>query len=222
MWRQFRPFKSGEIIVVGVDPAAGGADYCAAQFLSKTDLDVPLVYHERTLATNMSNAIYPVLEKIFDTTGIKPIIAYERQNGGAFEMERLASMNRLGKFDLFKMPSIGFETSPESFRYGWDTNTSTRPAMLAQLKETIDSRVLRIYDKLTIEELYSFVIVQKSASWRAQAEQGSHDDLVMALSIAYQIQTRHTPSQWLTENQALYGQNFDNINKGLKEKWSLR
>jgi hypothetical protein len=173
--------------VVAADTSSGLGDYCAAQFLSKTRIDVPLVYHRKIIATEMTNQLYPVLERLHDITGHKPVIAYERNAGGNFEMDRLASMNRLGKFSLFKMPTIGRELPPEGVKYGWDTNTATRPAMLSQLKEAIDNKLLRVYDKMTIEEMYSFVVVKTSASVKAQAESGMHDDLVMSLAIAWQL-----------------------------------
>lgn len=187
MFRQFRKIEPGEFLVVGVDTAAGGGDYCAAQFLSVDKLDVPLVYHSKTLATTMTNELYPVLEKIFDLTGLPVTIAYERQNGGLFEMERLATLNRAGKFDVFRMPTYGNVQSEETVRLGWDTNSATRPKMLADLKEAIDKRLLTVYDRLTIEEMYAFVVVKTSSSWKAQAESGAHDDLVLSLAIAWQL-----------------------------------
>ena len=186
-FRQYRKIEPGEFIVAAADPAAGGGDYCACQFLSKTKIDVPLVYHSKKLATEMTNEVFPILEKIYDVTQVKPVIAYERANGGVFEMERLATMNRLGKCELFMMPTVGRQDAPEAKRYGWDTNTATRPAMLSQLKEAIDGKVLTLYDKPTVEEMYSFVVTQTSSSWKAQHEVGSHDDLVMALAISWQL-----------------------------------
>jgi len=186
-FRQYRPIENNEQFVVAADTSSGLGDYCAVQFLSKTKIDVPLVYHSKTIATDMTNSIYPVLEKIYDKTGIKPVVAYERNAGGVFEMDRLASMNRMAKFTIFKMPSVGRENPPEGVRYGWDTNSATRPAMLSQLKEAIDNKLLRIYDKPTIEEMYSFVVARSTATIKAQAEAGMHDDLVMSLAIAWQL-----------------------------------
>lgn len=187
MFRQYRPIEAGEAFVIAADTSSGVGDYCAAQFISKTKIDVPLVYHEKTIATNMTNILFPLLERLYEKTNVKPTIAYERNNGGNFEMERLASMNRLGKFEIFKMPTIGRENPPDGVRYGWDTNTATRPAMLGQLKEAIDNKVLRIYDKPTIEEMYSFIVVTTSTARKAQAEAGFFDDLVMSLAIAWQL-----------------------------------
>ena len=187
MLRQYRTPGKGENIIVACDPAVGGSDYCAAHFISRDQLDQVLVYHSRVVATEMTNTIYPIMEKVFDLTQIKPVVGYERNNGGAFEMERLASMNRLGKFELFKMPVLGRVEAPEAVKYGWETNSATRPAMLGQLKEAIDKRLLRIYDRETINEMYSFIVSQTSSSWKAQAEQGAHDDLVMSLAGAWFI-----------------------------------
>lgn len=193
MFRQYREFQDGEFIVVAADTSSGLGDYCAAQFISKTKIDVPLVYHSKTLATEMTNVLYPTLEKIYDVTGVKPVIAYERNAGGTFEIERLAAMNRLGKYILFKMPKIGQVNPSEPIKYGWDTNTATRPAMLSQLKEAIDNKLLTLYDKITIEEMYSFIVTRTSVSVKAQAEQGCHDDLVMSLAIAWQLYQQCEP-----------------------------
>jgi len=194
MFRQFREFERDEFIVVAADTSSGLGDYCAAQFISKTKIDVPLVYHSKTIATEMTNMLYPALEKIFDITGIKPVVAYERNAGGTFEIERLGSMNRLGKFTMFQMPTMGQINPSDPVKYGWDTNTATRPAMLSQLKEAIDKRLLKLYDKVTIEEMYSFIVTRTSVNVKAQAEQGCHDDLVMSLAIAWQMyQICNTP-----------------------------
>lgn len=188
MYRQYRDISEGEYIVVGCDTSSGVKDYSTAQFISKTCLDVPLVYHNKVIATQMTNDLYPVLEQIYDITGIKPLVAYERNNGGAFEIERLAGLNRLGKYDIFSMQYPGRDNGGDvSHRLGWDTNSVTRPQMLSALKDMVDKQLIRIYDKFTIEEMFSFVIVTTSNSHKAQAEKNSHDDLVMALAIAYQL-----------------------------------
>ena len=186
-WRQYRNIERGEFIIVGVDTSAGGGDYTAAQFLSKTKVDVPLVYHSKQTTTSFTNELVLVLEKINDTTGKKPLVAYERNNGGVFELDRLAALNRLNKYEIFKMPNVGRVDPPEAVKLGWSTNTATRPTMLQDLKNAIDNKVLTIYDKPTVTELYSFVVVQTTSSWKAQAEKGAHDDLVMSLAISWQL-----------------------------------
>ena len=188
MFRQYRRLEGGEFILIGCDTASGGLDFSAAQFLSKSKLDVPLVYHSKKTTSYMTDELLPVLEDIFDKTGIPPVIAYERNNGGSFELERLSRLNRLNKFKLYVQP-IGqgdiYQGTPR--KYGWTTSSATRPVMLQDLKEAIDNGLIRIYDRDTVNELFAFVVNQVSTGWRAQAERGAYDDLIMSLAIAWQL-----------------------------------
>ena len=177
-FRQYREIFENEFFVIACDCSMGAKDFCAAQFISKTKLDIPIVYHAPVITNIMTNEIFPVLQKLNKITGIKPVICYERNNGGMFELDRLATMNRLDEFDIY------FDNNN---KLGWDTNTATRPKMLQDIKECIENRLLTIYDKPTVEEMFSFILCQTSTIWKAQAEKNAHDDLVMALAIAYQL-----------------------------------
>lgn len=194
-FRRYRSYDRDEFIVVGVDTSWGGTDYCAAQFISKTRLDVPTVYHSKVLATEMTPLIHAELERIFDETGIAPVVAFERNNGGVSEIERLATLNRLNKYRIYveKTGEATLNVTGEGVKLGWTTSSATRPTMLVELKEAIDHKLLRIYDKPTITEMFSFIVSQTSTSWKAQAEQGAHDDLIMALAIAWQLYQTETP-----------------------------
>lgn len=187
MFRKYRELKKGEIICVGADCSMGAGDKSAAQFYSKTFFDFPVVWSAYKIATEMTNAIVPALERIADITGNKPLVAYERNNGGAFEMERVAAMNRNGKYCVFVMPSIGTIDPGSAVRYGYETNSATRPDLLQTLKDSIDNQIDRIYDEETINEMFSFVKVQTSSAWRAQHEKNAHDDLLFAAAIAKKI-----------------------------------
>lgn len=196
MFRRYRDYKQGEFYVVGVDTAWGGTDYCVAQFLCKTSLDIPVVYHSKVLATEMTPRIHNELERIYNETGVKPVVAYERNNGGVAEIERLATLNRDGKYRIYqeKRNMASTDVTEDSVKLGWTTSSSSRPTMLSMLKEAIDNRLIRIYDKPTINEMFSFIVSQTSSSWKAQAENGAHDDLIMSLAIAWQLyQTEQAP-----------------------------
>ncbi len=187
MYRQYRKLNKGEFILVAVDTASGGLDYTTGQFLSKSKIDVPLVYHSKVTTSDFLPLLTRTLERIYDTTQIKPVVAIERQNGGAFLIDRLAGLNLLGKFEIFTMPTYGTNNNQEGKKLGWDTNSATRPKMLQDLKDAIDKKLLTLYDRPTVNELFSFIVNQTSSSWKAQAERGAHDDLVMALAIAWQM-----------------------------------
>jgi hypothetical protein len=183
-WRQYRPIEQGEFFLIGGDCSQGGADYNACQFFSQTNRDVPLVYHSRGVAAQMTRDVFPIIEKIFDVTGLKPMVAFETANGGASEMDTLNVMNKQAKYDLFTMPSIGRTEAPESKVLGYVTSGGTRPTLVLDLKDAIDHKVITVYDKITVKEFYSFTINEQG---KPEAEKGAHDDLLIALAIDWQL-----------------------------------
>jgi phage terminase large subunit len=192
MFRRYRQYQKGEFIIVAADTSSGGGDFSCAQFLSKTNLDVPVVYHSKMTATEMTPLIALELEKIYKETGVKPVVAYETNNGGVFELQRLSTLNRNGDWTMYTQKTLGTTEGLETTeKYGFSTNSATRPAMLQLLKEAIDNQLIIIYDKLTINEMFSFII---KPNGKPEAEQGAHDDLVMSLAIAWQMyQTENPP-----------------------------
>lgn len=212
-FRKYRDFKEGEFVLCFADTAAGGGDFCAAHFLSKTNLDIPLVYHSKVIATEMTPLLHQKLEEIYDQTGIKPIVAYERNNGGFFEMDRMATLNRNQKYLIYKTKlNQGTKyNEKDSPKLGWDTNSATRPLMLGMIKEAIDSKLIRIYDRPTINEMFSFIEVQTSTMWRAQAEKNAHDDLVMSLAGVWQMYQTEKPTPTYNKNRPKRQKHWDKV-----------
>ena len=79
-------------------------------------------------------------------------------------------------------------------RFGFKTTSVTRPAIITQLVEIVRENIEWINDRETLQEMLSFI---RNAKGRAEAEQGTHDDLVMGLAIAYealhQLPSRRKP-----------------------------
>lgn len=194
-FRRYREFEEGEFILVFADTSWGGGDFCAAQFLSYQKLDVPVVYHSKVLASEMTPALHEECIRIAGITGVTPVLAIERNNGGTAEIERLIRLNRHNDYKIYKQKqnmASKYRTS-DSPKYGWDTTSATRPVMLGQLKDAIDGNVITLYDRPTINEMFSFIEVQTASSWKAQAERGSHDDLVMSLAGVWQLYQSEKP-----------------------------
>ncbi len=196
-FRRYRDWKPDEFVLCYADTSWGGVDYSAAQFMSRDTIDVPLVYHQQGLASDMTPILHAELERIYDITKVKPVVSYERNNGGVAELERLKTLNRNGKYRIYTQYS-GYGTTDvteDDSRMGHDTNSATRPVMLGQLKDAIDNHLIQIYDKLTVAEMFSFIIkLGTSGNWKAQAEQGAHDDLIMSLAGVWQMfQTERKP-----------------------------
>jgi hypothetical protein len=177
-----------------VDTAAGGNDRVAGQFMSHRWLDVPEILHAHVTITAVTPLIHEELLSIYKQTSIRPIVCYERNNGGAFELERLSRLNRHGDYRIYTMQrldSSGHLT--DSGVMGWDTNTATRPKMLQELDDGLNSRLLHLYDRQTINEMFSFIVNPKNG--KAEAEEGAHDDLVMSLAGVWQMYQTEKPEE---------------------------
>lgn len=86
--------------------------------------------------------------------------------------------------------------------FGFKTTAITRPLILSELQSIINDHIDLINDKDTLEEMLTFVRNEKG---RPEAQQGTHDDLVMALAIAYYIREQQetkviTPEQVIQNN----------------------
>lgn len=191
VFKQFRPLQQGEFILYFVDPSAGGDDNTAGHGLSNKWLDVPLVLHTPMTITAITPMIHQELTRIHKETGVPPVVAFERNNGGGFEMERLGRLNRYGDYRIYTMKALNPSGQlVDTGKLGWDTNIATRPKMLQELKDAIEGRMLHLYDEATVNEMFSFII---SATGKPEAEQGAHDDLVMALAGAWQLYQTESP-----------------------------
>lgn len=194
MFTLYRPLREGEFIIVFVDTAGEGSDYNAGQFLAKEALDIPLVMHYRGSIVDVTPQLKVVLEWIRGVTGVMPCVAYETNNGGGYELERLSRLNTKQAYTIYcqyKLDEHG--TLVRTDKKGWNTNTATRPAMLTGIEEVVNNRLITIYDRQTITEMFSFIKHRTPSGWKAEAEVGTNDDLVLALAGVWQLYQTETP-----------------------------
>lgn len=185
MLRLYRQPKQGEFFVVFGDCAQGGSDSNFVQFLSQDRIDVPLVLQMQGVAASMTPILHQTLEWLYDKTGVQPVIALERNMGGSSEMERLRLLNRQNKYRIYIMKSIG-KTKGENDTelLGWSTDMASRPRMIGDLKEAIDTKHLTIYDEETVNQLSTFIVNKQN---KPVAAPNTHDDAVMSLAGAWQL-----------------------------------
>ena len=73
------------------------------------------------------------------------------------------------------------------FKKGFKTTSITRPIIIAGLVEIIRDNIDTINSEDLLRECLSFI---KNEQGRAEAEQGKHDDRVMAMAIAHYIRSQ--------------------------------
>ena len=185
MLRLYRKPQQGEFFVVFGDCSQGGSDSNYIQFLSKSSQDFPMVIKMQDVAAAMTPVLHQALEWLFDQTKVKPVVALERNNGGASEMERLRLMNRSDKYKLYYMKRDGIVTD----KLGFITDAVSRPKMIGDWKVAFDTTQFNIYDEETIQQHRTFITNKRD---RPEAAPNTHDDAVMSCAGAYQL--------YLTEN----------------------
>ncbi len=193
MFRIYRQPKRGEFFLLGGDTAQGGSDSNMGGALSYSQLDFPIVWDfPFTVAATVTPQLHQLLEWIYSVTLIAPVIALERQNGGASEMERLRVMNRWGHYRLYVSRKFGTEDGEEETeKLGWDTNNLTRPKLIGDWRDAFDGEVCVIYDGPTISQHKTFISNKRG---RPEAAAGKHDDGVIYSAICWQMyQTERPP-----------------------------
>lgn len=110
---------------------------------------------------------------------IKPALICIESNFSSYPNKELA---RIGYPNLYVREKEDRFTGIMDKSYGFKTTSITRPVIIAELVKIVRENVELINDKLTLEEMLTFVRNEKG---RPEAQEGAHDDLVMGLAIAY-------------------------------------
>lgn len=80
--------------------------------------------------------------------------------------------------------------------YGFWTDSKTRPVILSELIKAAREDITIVSDKTTLEEMLTFV---RNEAFKPEAEDGAHDDCVMALAIAHHIRPQQDYTETLKE-----------------------
>lgn len=201
MFRIYRQPKRGEFFLLGGDTAQGGTDSNFGGALSYQHVDFPIVWDfPNTVAAAVTPQLHLLLELLFKQTGVRPMIALERQNGGASEMERLRVMNIHGHYRLYVSKKFGTEDGEEDTeKLGWDTNSLTRPKLIGDWKEAFDGYVPVIYDGPTVSQHKVFITNKRG---RPEAAPRKHDDGVIYPAICWQMYQTERPEVVIERHSA--------------------
>ena len=101
-----------------------------------------------------------------------------------FDSFPIRGLERLGYTNQYIIENEDEYTHKLKKVYGFRTDKITRPSIINYLVELVREHIELINDKDTLEEMLQFI---NNENGRPEAEQGAHDDLVMALAISYRI-----------------------------------
>lgn len=170
----------GEEYVIGADAAEGleGGDFSVADVIRVKDMKTVARFRSQLIDPDQFAHILDKLGRFYNWALIGP----EVNNHGLAVIQRLRD---LFYSNLYKRESgldEVFETPTSKF--GWKTTTITKPLAIDYLAEAIREGLVKDEDIVFVEEAFSYVRDEKG---RTNAEEGTHDDTIMAKAIALQL-----------------------------------
>ncbi len=161
--------------VLGGDTAGEGSDYFTAHVINNITGKQVAVLKQQYNEIEYVKQVY-CLGMFYNCA----LVGLEN-NFSTYPTQKLAELNYPNQFVRKKEDQYNnkYEKS-----YGFKTTSITRPYILGLLQEIVHDNIDAIQDKDTLREMLTFIVNDKG---RAEAEEGYHDDLVMALAISYYI-----------------------------------
>lgn len=160
--------------VLGGDTAEGGQDYSAGQMLNNITGKQAAVWHGHSDTDLYAKQMY-CLGKYYNYA----LLSIEMN----FDLHPVKELERLGYRKQFKREVLDEISRKKQHKFGFQTTTVTRPVIIAELVTVVRENTGLIWDLSTLYEMISFV---RNKMGKPEAMQGKHDDLIMALAIAFQ------------------------------------
>lgn len=184
--------------VLGGDIAEGGKDYSAGQMLDNMTGEQVAVWHGHSDTDLYAKQMY-----CFCTYYNRALVAIEMN----FDLHPIKELERLEYWHQYRRENIDDYNEPEQTKHGFRTTTVTRPVIIAELVTIVRETISVINDLPTLYEMLSFI---RNDVGKPEASPGKHDDLIMALAIAYQARGQQTmqlavEEQYYEEDYSSFG-----------------
>ena len=172
--------KKGYPYVLAGDTAGEGSDFFTAHVIDNTTGEQVAVLKRKFDEDEYARQIY-CLARYYNNA----LVGLETN----FSTYPQKELERLGYKKFYVREREDTYTDKVNKAYGFKTTAITRPIIIAELVKIVKENIEKINDKETLEEMLTFV---RNAKGRAEAQNGAHDDLVMALAIVYYIREQQS------------------------------
>lgn len=181
--------QKGAAYVIGGDTAGEGSDFSVAQVIDHITGAQVCAMRGQMDEDIFAAQVY-CLGKYYNTA----LVSIEAN----FSSYPIRELERLRYPRQFVRQTEDSFTHKIRQSYGFQTNKNTRPVVIAGLVEIVREHCQWINDRDTLNEMLTFV---RNENGRPEAQEGAHDDCVMALAIAYyskmqQSAGEYTPRKW--------------------------
>lgn len=167
--------EHGAPYVIGADTAGDGSDSFVAQVLdNRTGEQVAILRH--TFEEDLFAKSLYCLGKHYNTA----LIGVETNFSTYTAME----LSRLGYEKQYVRETLDDYTKKLKRSFGFRTDKNSRNVIIPGLVQVMRESAELVSDETTLQEMLTFV---RNEQFRPEAEEGAHDDCVMALAIAHYI-----------------------------------
>jgi len=178
--RLYQEPQEGVPYVIGGDTAGDGSDSFVGQVIdNRTGVQVAVLRHQ------FDEDLYA-----------KQVYCLGKHYNGAlvgletnFSTYPTMELERLKYPKLYVRETVDDYTHKVKHAYGFQTNKQTRNVIISELIAATRENMDIVCDETTLEEMLTFV---RSEDWKPEAENGAHDDCVMALAIAHHIRPQQS------------------------------
>ena len=176
IWERPKPYKE---YVIGADVAEGlkGGDFSVATVVDISTMAVVARWRGRCDPDKFGE-ILGALGTYYNYA----LIGVEVNNHGLTTVQKLRDTFYTNLYKRDRGYDEEWETP--TVNLGWKTDMRTKRLMIDDLIKLVRERVIKDKDIVFINEAFSYVRDERG---RMNAEEGSHDDVVMSTAIAYQL-----------------------------------
>jgi len=195
-WIIFKDYIPSHRYAVGADVAEGvGQDSSTGQVIDLTTNEQVACYKSNSIAPDM---FAHELRWAANRYG-GALIAPERNNHGH---TTIATLKTFPEVTIYQEEILDQAINRKTVKLGWLTTGASKPLMLYELHEAINSNAIKVYDKTTLSELRTYDKQDLSVT-RFDPDQTKHWDMVIALAIAYAMRKVFIPVPDTTEEEAI-------------------
>lgn len=204
--------QQGVAYVIGGDTAGEGSDFSVAQVIDHiTGAQVC------TMRGQMDEDLFAKQVYCLGMYYNKALVSIEAN----FSSYPIRELERLRYPRQFVRQAEDSFTHRIRQSYGFQTSKSTRPVVISGLVEVVREHCEWINDKDTLNEMLTFV---RNENGRPEAQEGAHDDCVMALAIAYyskmqQSAGEYTQRKWTRDMWQDYSKASPEEKAILRKRW---
>ena len=185
--------------IVAADVSLGvGQDYSAAVVMD-TERKVIGLFRDNHIDPSKFGDLLFYLGRYYNNA----LLTVESNSMGIATLSRLAQMNYV---NLYKQTKIAAISKEEGLVPGFRTTQSTKPHIIGNLKNAIETDDIWIGSPIIIQELKDYI---STDSGKTEAAPGCHDDTVMSMAIA--LETLRTHYDKLTRDKVPWSQKVGHI-----------